>query len=218
MQTAPTATSPETHFHLIRAADLAPVPWKNGGGITRQIAICPEGATLDTFSWRISAAVVEQAGPFSIFNGIDRFIVVTHGVSMTLVDAADQSRRSLQRGQVFAFAGEDVLTAELPDGPIQDFNLMVWRGQGLGELTVRQSAQRLVLSEGSAVLHCISGSFTVRQPSIAGYKYRLEAGDSLRATLPADCQAVVEIVPDQDGATLIDARIRPVAPPHYSQR
>ncbi|CAM5473298.1 HutD/Ves family protein [Eoetvoesiella caeni] len=211
MQTAPTATSPETHFHLIRAADLAPVPWKNGGGITRQIAICPEGATLDTFSWRISAAVVEQAGPFSIFNGIDRFIVVTHGASMTLVDAVDQSRRSLQQGQTFAFAGEAALAAELPDGPIQDFNLMVRRGQGLGELTVRQSAQRLVLYEGSTVLHCVSGVFTISQASINGREYQLAAGDSLQATLPAGCQTLVEIVPEQAGSSLIDARIRHTA-------
>lgn len=207
MQKHSAAAAAKIGFNLVRASDLTPVPWKNGGGITRQIAIHPEGAALDAFTWRISAAVVEQAGPFSIFNGIDRFIVVTHGVSMTLVNAADQSRRSLQRGQVFAFAGETALTAELPDGPIQDFNLMVRRGQGLGELTVRQAAQRLDLREGSTVLHCVSGSFTITQTGPGVREYRLAAGDSLQAMLPAGCRTSIEVVPGTDESMLIDARI-----------
>lgn len=210
MQAHRTVSSPEIDFHLIRASDLTPVPWKNGGGITRQIAIYPEDATLDTFIWRVSAAVVEQAGPFSRFNGIDRFIVVTHGASMTLVCVAEQSRRCLQTGQTFAFPGETALVAELPDGPIQDFNLMVRRGQGLGELTVRHAAQQLVLGEGSAVLYCVSGSFTILQLPTGGHGYRLQAGDSLQATLPVGASVVVEITPEQDGSGLIDARIRQV--------
>lgn len=182
------------------------MPWKNGGGVTRQIAIYPEGATLETFDWRISAAVVEQSGPFSAFNGIDRFIVVTHGASMTLVNAADQGRRSLQQGQVYAFAGETQLAAELPDGPIQDFNLMVRRGQGLGKLVVRRTAQKLDLREGSALLHCASGAFTLRLEASSQRKYRLAAGDSLQVTLRGG-HASLQILPEQKESCLIDARI-----------
>lgn len=202
--------SPGVDFKLIPASSLVPVPWKNGGGVTRQVAIYPEGASLDSFAWRISAALVEQAGPFSIFKGIDRFIAVTHGVSMTLVDAADQSRRTLLRGQVFAFSGETAFNSELSAGPVQDFNLMVQRGQGRGQLEVRQAAQSLVLHEESVILHCASGEFTVAPASPGGREYRLAAGDSLQITLRSDCRAVVDITPGQDGATLIDARIGPV--------
>jgi len=212
MQTPLAATSPEIGFRLIRASDITPVPWKNGGGTTRQVAIFPEDASLDTFSWRVSAADVGQAGPFSIFPGIDRCIVVTRGESMVLVDAADQSRRGLRRGEPFAFAGEAVLAAELPAGPIRDFNLMVRRDQGFaGELAVRHAAQRLILSAGSAVLHCVEGVFTVLPESGPASGYRLAVGDSLLVELPAGCRsAAVDIVPEQDGAMLIDARIRKV--------
>lgn len=201
-------SSTKIDFELIRASDITPVPWKNGGGTTRQIAIYPENATLDTFTWRVSAAIVEQAGPFSRFNGIDRFIVVTQGASVVLIDAADLTRRRLQRGETFAFAGEEALAAELPDGPIQDFNLMVRRGLGLGQITVRQAAQRLHLHEESAVLHCTSGSFTVFLTASGGRAYRLETGDSLRAMLSAGVGASVDIVPEQGGSTLVDARIQ----------
>jgi uncharacterized protein len=35
---------------LIRAAAYRRMPWKNGGGETVEIAIAPEGATVDTKS------------------------------------------------------------------------------------------------------------------------------------------------------------------------
>ncbi|HEY3949962.1 HutD family protein, partial [Phenylobacterium sp.] len=50
---------------LLRAADRAPQPWKNGGGLTWPVAVSPEGAGLDGFDWRLSLALVESGGPFS---------------------------------------------------------------------------------------------------------------------------------------------------------
>ncbi|NEE21462.1 HutD family protein, partial [Streptomyces sp. SID7499] len=41
---------------ILRAADRAPVPWKNGGGIVREIATGPEDAGTDAFDWRVSLA------------------------------------------------------------------------------------------------------------------------------------------------------------------
>jgi len=61
---------------LIRGADLVASPWKNGGGVTREVAAFPEGAALDAFVWRVSVADVAQAGPFSRFAGIDRTLAV----------------------------------------------------------------------------------------------------------------------------------------------
>ncbi|EGD04024.1 hypothetical protein B1M_13530, partial [Burkholderia sp. TJI49] len=55
---------------LTRAADLVASPWKNGGGVTREIAAFPPGAALDAFAWRVSVADVGAAGPFSRFDGI----------------------------------------------------------------------------------------------------------------------------------------------------
>ena len=49
---------------IVRAEALQAIPWKNSGGITREIAASPRGAALDTFDWRISIADVEQSGAF----------------------------------------------------------------------------------------------------------------------------------------------------------
>jgi hypothetical protein len=37
---------------------IAPSPWKNGGGSTREIACWPQGAGMDSFGWRVSVAVM----------------------------------------------------------------------------------------------------------------------------------------------------------------
>ena len=47
---------------LIRGASLVPKPWKNGGGVTREIDAEPNGAALDAFTWRLSIANVDDPG------------------------------------------------------------------------------------------------------------------------------------------------------------
>ena len=43
------------------------MPWKNGLGVTREMAVFPSGANLERgdFLWRLSSADVGTSGPFS---------------------------------------------------------------------------------------------------------------------------------------------------------
>ena len=68
-------------WQLVRLADAAPVPWRNGGGTTRELAAFP-GATR--WQWRISVADVVQAGPFSKFPGVSRWFAVLDGAGVRL--------------------------------------------------------------------------------------------------------------------------------------
>jgi len=43
---------------LIPFAGLSPVPWKNGGGSTTEIAIGPPAAGFEGFDWRVSIASI----------------------------------------------------------------------------------------------------------------------------------------------------------------
>ena len=69
------AVVPQT-MQLIRFADLASVPWRNGGGVTREIATAPYDGERDSFRWRVSIADVTSEGPFSTFEEVDRQIVL----------------------------------------------------------------------------------------------------------------------------------------------
>jgi len=113
----------------ITPADHRIMPWKNGLGFTREIAIDPPGATMTDagFRWRLSIATVHQSGPFSQFPGIDRTIMVIDGKGMELAVAGRAPHRLDHRFVPFSFPGDAATECKLIDGPIQDFNLMVAR-------------------------------------------------------------------------------------------
>ena len=71
-------------MRLIAFSQLVATPWKNGGGVTRQIAIDPPGSGLDDCGWRLSTAEVAQDGPFSRFDGVDRQLHILAGEGLDL--------------------------------------------------------------------------------------------------------------------------------------
>ena len=64
---------------ILPAALRTSVAWKNGGGVTREIAAFPRGADLSHFDWRISTAEVRSGGLFSAFPDIERILCVLEG-------------------------------------------------------------------------------------------------------------------------------------------
>jgi environmental stress-induced protein Ves len=111
---------------ILRAADRIAMPWKNGGGVTREVAAWPPGASLDGFDWRVSLADVAADGPFSAFPGVDRVLTVIDGDGLALEIEGRTVR--LEPGAPFAFPGEAAVVARLTAGPIRDLNVMVRRG------------------------------------------------------------------------------------------
>lgn len=131
-------------MRVLRAADRIATPWKNGGGVTREVAAWPPGAGLGDFEWRISLAEIEADGPFSTFPGVDRVLTVIRGegLMMTVGDrllALDAASPPLD------FSGEAQVTARLTSGPISDLNLMVRRDKW------RARTRRLTVAGASEV-------------------------------------------------------------------
>lgn len=102
------------------------MPWKNGGGATTEIATAPEGASLDGFDWRLSMARIEVDGPFSVFAGIDRTLTLLDGPRVEL-QVEGRPVTLTPTYPTLRFAGEDRVSAAVPDGPITDFNVMTRR-------------------------------------------------------------------------------------------
>jgi environmental stress-induced protein Ves len=117
-------------------ADLSPTPWKNGGGSTREIVCRPQGAGMDGFDWRVSIATIAQSGPFSVFAGVDRVILLLDGDGVRLQSAKGVDHRLDEALQPFAFPGEEALDCTLLGGPSQDFNVMTRRSALRAELRV----------------------------------------------------------------------------------
>ncbi|MCC2956832.1 HutD family protein [Massilia sp. IC2-477] len=108
---------------LIPFASLSPVPWKNGGGSTTEIAIGPPDAGFEDFEWRVSLATIEKDGAFSLFPGVDRTLALVEGHGMTL-DIDGDPVLITGGDPVVAFDGSSAVTAKLSRGGSTDFNVM----------------------------------------------------------------------------------------------
>lgn len=188
---------------LLRGADLVASPWKNGGGITREIAL---GGSPEAFAWRVSVADVAQAGPFSRFEGVARTLVLLDGAGMMLdqtgaaaPDAAARTHTLAKPLDVAHFDGEAPISARLIDGPTRDFNLMVRRDVAHATFEIwRESMSRDVQGE-TALLYCASGAANVRVNG--GEPVALATGDTLRIDT-TDKARSVRIETQGDGALL----------------
>lgn len=112
---------------IIRAADCPTVPWKNGGGLTREIAVYPPAADMAGFDWRLSAATVDQKGPFSAFPGIRRTLAVTQGTLRLFGPETDLTLDSTS--EPVTFEGTAEITGDPVGGPALDLNAMVRAGR-----------------------------------------------------------------------------------------
>jgi uncharacterized protein len=112
------------HIQLIPANEYQRTRWKNGLGWTREITRYPGAA--ENWLWRFSIAEVDKNGSFSTFEKIDREIVLLSGEGMRLNFADGESISLNPPHDKHRFAGEREITAELINGPTQDFNAM-WR-------------------------------------------------------------------------------------------
>jgi hypothetical protein len=106
---------------LIHVADIAPQPWRNGGGQTRELLTRPVGESA--WQLRISLAEVAGDGPFSRFPGVERWFAVVAGAGVRLT--LDGQDRLLHPGhEPLCFSGELPVMCALIDGPTTDLNLM----------------------------------------------------------------------------------------------
>jgi len=140
---------------ILRASDRVPAPWKNGGGVTREVAVHPPGAGLDDFDWRVSLATVATGGPFSRFPGIDRSLSVLEGL-LTLKIGDGPTTILDPTSDPLAFPGDVAASAQTPPRPVTDFNIMTRRGRIGAEVTRLRFTgnRRLLTADWTLVLAC----------------------------------------------------------------
>jgi uncharacterized protein len=105
-----------------RFADLAPVPWRNGAGVTREVARAAEPDKNGEPRWRVSIADLRTDGPFSLFPGVHRVAVLVDDEAVELT--VDGVPTVLARFVPFSFGGDAVTRARLLSGPARLLNVM----------------------------------------------------------------------------------------------
>jgi len=156
---------------IVRLRDLVETPWKNGKGVTREIA---HAHIDDQNVWRLSMADVVEDGAFSDFAGITRILTVIKGGSATL-----KSNQGDLRADLWApvqFDGALKIFASLDGDPLTDLNLMfdpaVCDGtvdalRGPCDLNMRPNNSRIV------ALHVLAGTANSKSGT------QLDVGDTL---------------------------------------
>jgi environmental stress-induced protein Ves len=111
-------------MNFVLADRIAPTPWRNGGGRTRELWL---GPTVAAWRVRLSLADIEQDGPFSAFPGVQRHFAVVEGEGVCL-RWPEGEQRLTPDSEPIAFEGAQAPDCRLLGGPTRDLNLMLQGG------------------------------------------------------------------------------------------
>lgn len=144
-------------------------PWKNGGGVTVDIA-------SDGDVWRFSRTPITQSGPFSDYTGFDRLQVLISGRGLVLQTPGGEIdvRRPFQPVR---FAGETPIVSRLEAGPVEVINLMGERRRVALDLVVLDAGRSQRLGPGIHIAYCPAGRAIL---SVADEDHELQSDRGLR--------------------------------------
>ncbi|MFJ2239340.1 HutD family protein [Streptomyces sp. NPDC087859] len=126
--------------NALRWSEYRSMPWKNGGGTTREVASGTVHAPLTSmepeagFDWRVSVADVDAEGSFSTFPGIDRVITLVEGEGMVLT--VDGTPHQVGPLRPFAFSGDAATDCRLKAGAVRNVNVMTRRSRATAKVQI----------------------------------------------------------------------------------
>ena len=132
-------------MRILRSGDYPALPWKNGRGVARQIAVFPAEADYDALDWQVSRPRIGADTPFSRLAGLDRQFMLVSGAGLTLrvrsaADGVDFEQRIDRPLEPFAFRGDWDVDCALASGPVEVLNVMTRRGHAWARIEIREVA------------------------------------------------------------------------------
>ncbi|MGZ3342072.1 MAG: HutD/Ves family protein [Reyranella sp.] len=144
-------------------------PWKNGGGISVDIA-------SDGDAWRFGRTSITAAGPFSDYTGFERMQVLVAGSGLVL-ETPDGEIDVRTPFKPVRFAGETRIVSRLESGAVEVVNLMGDRRRVQIDLAVLRAGETRRLGAGVHIAYCPAGQAAMR---LRGAEYILQADGGLR--------------------------------------
>lgn len=172
---------------LVRQDEQPLMPWANGGGSTRQVAIePPEGSLAAGFTWRVSCARIDSDGPFSHLPGVDRSLWLWRGAGVRLATQHGEVQLSAPFAR-YDFAGELAVHCTRLDGSCEDVNVMTNRTRCRSEARIAAVHAGIALSVLVApqwLVLVLDGSIDVSADDPSASPVALATGDALRGRGP----------------------------------
>jgi environmental stress-induced protein Ves len=171
-------------MRVLRESSYVAVPWNNGGGITRDILREPsDGATFD---WRLSLATIDSPGPFSVFDGCARTLVLVRGAGVQLSFGQHGYSRLSAVGHMVLFDGAWQTSCKLLDGATIDLNLITSKARVQSQSRCLRVATTELIQTAQwteTLVCCVSGA--IQLTNMAGETADLAAVDVARC-FPGD--------------------------------
>lgn len=123
-------------MRIVRAAGFREGRWKNGLGVSWDIASDPPDAGMEDFGWRFAIARIDGDVPFSAYPGVDRVFTLIEGHGLRLSVAG---QRRIDVDDLFVpvrFPGDAETHCKVNDGPCRALNLFVARGRWQADVAV----------------------------------------------------------------------------------
>jgi environmental stress-induced protein Ves len=146
-------------------------PWKNGGGITVDIAdryhpgAEPGGWT--GLVWRLGRTRIELPAPFSDLPGIDRILTVISGRGLVLRSETGAVVDARQPLHPVRFPGEWPIRSEIEAGPVEVLNLMADRSAVRIDVRIVQRPEQLALPPAELVFYAPGAAAALRLDGVA---------------------------------------------------
>jgi environmental stress-induced protein Ves len=155
-------------------------PWKNGGGMTIDIADAyAPGAEPGGWSgmlWRLGRTRIVEPGPFSDLSGYDRILTVIGGRGLVLEIAGGEALDVREPFRPIRFTGENRITSRLEAGPVAVFNLMSDRKHAI-DVAVLGGQDTRALDAAINIVYAIEDTDIV----LGGQAFTLKADEALRS-------------------------------------
>ncbi len=167
-------------------------PWKNGGGITLDIADAtapgadPSG--WEGMVWRLGRTAIVQPGPFSDLTGYERLQAVIVGSGLVLEGASGEI--DLRRPFTpVRYDGGLPLVSRLENGPVEVVNLIVDRALCSADLVVPMPGEAVPLAPAIHILYAPGEAVTAR---CGGEDIAVPGGHALRIDTEGEIALTVE--------------------------
>ncbi|MDO8769097.1 MAG: HutD family protein [Burkholderiaceae bacterium] len=172
-------------WQTISLIDVPPSPWRNGGGVTHELLAWP---SAQDWAWRLSVAEVAGDGPFSRFDGVQRWFAVLGGAGVQL-QLPEQSHVLTMDSVPLCFDGAESVDCHLLYGATQDFNLMLRRDRAKARMQRLSGVTCFVLGA-----HQTIAIYAINTKAIVLYEHEkltIESHSLAWRSLPAGAQLQV---------------------------
>ena len=198
-----TQTAGGIQITALDPAGFRHMPWKNGGGVTIDIAV----AMLPGFApggwegivWRFSRTAIVTPGAFSDLSGFDRQLTLIAGEGLVLETAVGEIDVR-QPFRPVRFAGETGIVSRLEAGPVEVINLLGDRSRVSIDLGCLSDGATNTCPAGICLIYAASNSCTLSLDGkpceiAAGHAVRIDAEEGFTVTSRIGTAIVASVIP-----------------------